>query len=319
MKKIFFLLLLIPFIAHSQSWYPIGTTWYFNYQEQLTFPADGFTKYTVIKDTVVNTKPSKLIKREWIRYTGDTLSVSYVIVREENSKVYYYYNNAFQLMYDFTLNVGDTLAINLNSASCDSVSPLIVDSIKNINISGVNLKIQYVKCIYYYAGAWQGLIDTVKYKIIERVGYDESCISCPNDLYFDPICLDWEQFVWTGLRCYIDSDVFYSSYYWSAHFPNYPCDTLINGFTGINEIANNKNSVEFFPNPITDVSFIKWGNSNSYSILIITDILGRNIKTINVSGKSEITINKNDFIQGLYLARLISTNGENDVIKFIIQ
>jgi len=114
MKKLIFFIIFIPVLAQSQNWFPIGATWYYNYREQQIFPAIGYTKYTVIKDTVVDSKPSKLIIQETVRYNGDTLPTNFIIVREENSKVYYYYNNTFRLMYDFTLNVGDTLAIDIS-------------------------------------------------------------------------------------------------------------------------------------------------------------------------------------------------------------
>ena len=124
MKKILFLALLyLPIFVQSQNWFPNGATWYYNYQEQFAFPANGYTKYTVIKDTIIISRPAKLIKRETIRYNGNIILDDSLFVREDSSKVYYYKNNSFKLMYDFTLNVGDTLYINLNSSACDSVKP----------------------------------------------------------------------------------------------------------------------------------------------------------------------------------------------------
>ncbi|HOU98810.1 MAG TPA: hypothetical protein PLP65_08180, partial [Bacteroidales bacterium] len=86
-------------MVQSQNWFPHGATWFYTYQEQQMFPAEGYTKYTVIKDTIVDSRPSKLIIKEVVRYNGTILPVNYLIVSEENSRVYYYTNNTFKLMY----------------------------------------------------------------------------------------------------------------------------------------------------------------------------------------------------------------------------
>ena len=121
------------------------------------FPAHGYSKYTVVKDTVIGLKQSKIVNVVNVRYNGDTLSVNKIFVREDSSKVYYYSNGTFHLMYDFTLNVGDTLRINTaNTNYCDSVSPLIVGSIKTIIANGGNLQKQFIKDIYFYNNLWGG-------------------------------------------------------------------------------------------------------------------------------------------------------------------
>jgi hypothetical protein len=298
MKKIIFLILLIPTIAQSQNWYPIGATWYYNYQEQQMFPANGYTKYTVVKDTVVDSKPSKLITLETVRYNGDTLPVSSLIVREENSKVYYYTNNTFQLMYDFTLNVGDTLAIDISSSSCDSVSPLIVDSIKNINISGTNLRVQYVKGIYYYGGAWQGLADSITFPIIEKVGNDLYYYSS-NNFFFNPVCQIGEEFILDELRCYNDSNISYKggSYYnLNLGYP-YPCDTLINGSVGITELSKNENTIEIFPNPSSEFVTVKAVSAINH--IEVYDFYGKLLNNFQPDCNN-FTVNIKSYPQGVY-------------------
>jgi len=258
MKKFFFLILVLPLMVQSQNWFPHGAIWFYTYQEQQMFPAEGYTKYTVIKDTIVDSRPSKLIIKEVVRYNGTILPVNYLIVSEENSRVYYYTNNTFKLMYDFTLNVGDTLPIDISSNACDSVSPLVIDSIKNININGINLRVQYVKGIYYYAGTWQGLVDSFTIPIIEKVGSDYFYSSTEN-LIFNPVCAIGEAFVMNKLRCYNDSIISYKggSYYNLNLGYSYPCDTLINGGVGIKESSKKENNIEAYPNPSSEFVTIK--------------------------------------------------------------
>jgi hypothetical protein len=295
MKKLLFIILIVPLVSKAQSWYPIGATWYYNDQEMQTFPAHGYTKYVVVKDTVVLAKPSKLISREVIRYNGIILSTDTLIVSEDSSKVYYYNNNAFQLMYDFNLIVGDTLNINIqSSAFCDSISPLIVDSIRNVNINGELLKIQYVSGIFYYSVIVGMPPDTITYPIIEKIGVDALCMSCSNFI-FNPICNE-EQFVWTGLRCYHDKDISYTGCYWMSHFTGAPCDTLINGPTNLPFSYENQN-VELFPNPSSDN--VNINNVSDFSKIEIYDSCGKLLNEYTNPSK-KININIKSYPQGLY-------------------
>lgn len=315
MKKLIFFIIFIPVLAQSQNWFPIGATWYYNYREQQIFPAIGYTKYTVIKDTVVDSKPSKLIIQETVRYNGDTLPTNFIIVREENSKVYYYYNNTFRLMYDFTLNVGDTLAIDISSSYCDSVSPLIVDSIKNININGINLRVQYVKGIYYYSGVWQGLVDTITFPIIEKVGNDVYNNST-NNFFFNPVCFVGEGFILNNLRCYIDSNILYKggSYYNQNLGYSYPCDTLINGSMGITELSKNENTIEIFPNPSSEFVTVK--AVSAINKIEVYDSYGKLLSTFQ-PGCNDFTINIKSYLQGVYFFIVKSNNAFPNYFKII--
>jgi len=316
MKKIFIIIAFIPLVVQSQTWYPIGASWYYNFQAQTDFSAHGYIKYTVVADTLVDTKPSKLIERKTVNYLGNIISTSFLIVREENAKVYYYNNNSFDLMYDFTLNVGDTIAINLNSIMCDSVSPLIVDSIKTINISGINLKIQKVKGIYYYANPWQGIIDTISFTLLEKIGYDNFCMANNPSFIFNPQCSMVDEFGWNGLRCYIDNDIYYKSCYWDTHFNDVACDSCINTETGIN-ISTSEINVNVYPNPTNDF------------LNIHTNIISKkieNIKLYSYCGKlifqanpmlDNFVIDLKHYKGGIYLLECILENDYREFFKII--
>ncbi|MDD3877032.1 MAG: T9SS type A sorting domain-containing protein [Bacteroidales bacterium] len=304
MKKLIFIFIFLPAIVQSQNWYPIGATWYFNYQEMLLFPAHGYNKYTVVSDTVVDSMPSKLITKEVVNYLGDTLSVSSLIVREENSKVYYYNNNAFKLMYDFTLNVGDTLAIDLNSIVCDSVSPLTVDSVNNININGINLEVQYITCIYHNSIYFGGQSDTTSYKIIERVGNVGG-----KNIFFNPICGGADEFIWSGLRCYND----YSFSYKGDPSYTYPCDTLINGNTiNISKLVKDANFVEIFPNPSSD--FINVTSDYDIKNIEVYNICGKIVSCFQPDNK-DFTVNIKTYPIGVYYFFVTINNFSQNITK----
>jgi hypothetical protein len=52
---------------------------------------------------------------------------------------------------------------------------------------------------------------------------------------------------------------------------------------------------------------------------LITDVLGKKIKTINVFGKTEININQSDFAKGLYVGKLVLGTGYEATVKIIVQ
>lgn len=305
---------MVPLIGQSQSWYPIGATWYFNFQEQLSFPANGFTKYSVVKDTIVDGYTSKLLSKNVIRYNGDTISTGWLIVREENSKAYYYYYNLFKLMYDFSLNIGDTLNLDISGYACDSVSPLIVDSIKYINLNGTNIRIQYLNGIFYYNSSYGGQSDTKTYKIVERVGSDLYGTSLDDNFFFNPVCEVSDQFIWNGLRCYNDSNISYTGNYFSLHYPLAPCDTLIDGSTGINNFSLNENQILLFPNPSSDFINVK-GISDIQNIEIYNSY-GKLINTFKPKC-SNYCVDIKSYLQGVYILIIYENNITPKYFKII--
>ena len=219
MKKIALISLFVVLstVLFAQNWFRDGATWTFDDQQEFTYQAHGYDKYTVVGDTVINDTAAKQILHKSVSYTGTEHggNIPSIIVHESNSRVYYWNGNKFVKMYDLSLNVGDTLDIySLNCGEdCDSVSPFVVDSVYIDNINGVDLKVQEFSCTMY--GLYGENNEIYCEKIIERIGSEKSFFyhpECPGDV-----------FVYTGLRCYNDDEVSYRSYMWN----HYECDERI--------------------------------------------------------------------------------------------
>ena len=220
MKKIALISLFIVLSAASfaQNWFRDGATWTFDDQQLFTYQAHGYDKYTVVGDTIINDTAAKQILHKSVSYTGTESggNIPSIIVHESNSRVYYWNGERFKLMYDLSLNVGDTLDFYTLDCfgDCDSVSPFIVDSVYIENIDGVDLKVQEFSCTIY--GIFGGDINEIySDRIIERIGSEKRFNyypECPGDV-----------FVYTGLRCYNDDEVSYRSYSWNR----YECDERI--------------------------------------------------------------------------------------------
>ena len=86
--------------------------------------------------------------------------------------------------------------------------------------------------------------------------------------------------------------------------------------TSINE--NNFNSFELYPNPTTAQTTINFAVEQKNTTIRITDVLGKEIKTINFTGK-QLTIEKGELKQGIYFVQ--TTDEQKNICnrKVVIQ
>jgi len=301
MKKQTLILLLFVILFNTtvfSQWYSDNSIWYFNKQEQLSFQAHGYTEYTIKKDTIINSISSKMVLINGETYNGNILNTDTVFVYENNNKVYYWNNTEFKLMYDFSLNVGDTIDIEIIN-NCDSVSPMIIDSISIINIDGVNLRKQYIS----FTGFSDADSTVSNYEILEFVGYEQNFI-------FAPSCIYSEGFVYTGLRCFSNENFNYKSLWWQEHYNTVACDELINE-TYIKKTAESS-IINIFPNPAKDNLQITINNIElNKNTVIIHDIFGQEVSSTLLSG-NEVIIDISHFQSGVYFIKI-----DNKVSKFI--
>ena len=179
-------------------------------------------------DTVINDTVAKLININKVAYNGNESVGNPLIVYESNLRVYHWTGERFMLMYDFNLNAGDTLKTEIQYINlCDSVSPVIIDSVSSVNINGINLKVQYITYTPY--SEEMGVNEPRTERIVERVGSESNFIYAPN-------CVFGCSFEYTGLRCYNDDDISYRNEWWDRFFRDVECDSVINA--NIQEVPN---------------------------------------------------------------------------------
>lgn len=292
MKNIFIFCLLISSLSNlvSQEWFQVGSTWYFNEQELLEFPAHGYVKHSVEKDTMINNLNSKLIKIERYNYFNQLRNTNYRIVREEENKVYHWDGTDFHLIYDFSLSVGDTLAIEVGS-TCESSSPIIIDSITELIVGEKKLNIQHFSFSYESDGELRVFWDS----LIERIG------SIRTFLY-KPKC-NIDIFGTYLLRCYSDSEMYFRSNWFDLSFPGAPCDTAIYDPTFVpDEVTNH--SFQVFPNPFFSMVHIKNLNAEIKSIKIFNQY-GQQVEHLEPQCL-EVELDLSDLAAGCYFC-LIET------------
>ena len=281
------------YLAEGERWTQYET--YHDCFSSFTYTS-GKYQYNLEKDTIIAAKTyHKLTKfnpnnlEHPTAYTGG--------LREENGRTYF--KSPFEdefLLYDFTLNVGDTLKSTAPDGPLSSMHnnfPVVtkIDTIQLL--TGEKRKVFYFNYFCYIEGI--GCVDG----LFDHLGF--MCTCCP---YYS-----------TSLVCFkTASDELYKD---SNLCSDGTCCDVLTGLENPNLLNPN---ISLSPNPVTGSSIIRWeADNNLFTTLVLTDVLGKTIKVLNVSGKTEISIQRNDFTPGLYFGRLHAANGVEYVIKMIIQ
>ena len=149
--------LLFTFLLLSQNysfsqWSPNGATWYTGIIENISSQNQGFIRTISIGDTVLNSIDCKLLESVHVNSSGQITLVDTLIMYSDSGRVFHYRNGSLYILYDFSLNAGDswqTIApypslFTLSGNSPDTIVEVVVDSISTITISGIAKKVMYV-------------------------------------------------------------------------------------------------------------------------------------------------------------------------------
>ena len=181
-----------------------------------------------------------------------------------------------RLLYDFNLNVGDTLPATYNNGN---------NSNKIIGIDSVLVGSNYHKR-YYLATFYGNSILDPDYAIIEGVG------STLGLLYYIYPCLE----ACSRLTCFGNNGQYY------------PTNTTCPNTIGITEIKKQKFEIEIYPNPFSSQTTLHTDKMFKDAILAVYNSFGLQVKQIkNISGQT-ITLHRVNLPSGLYFIRLTQDN-----------
>lgn len=231
---LFIILFLFPSLLFSQTnaWFSNAQQWYYEYNT--TF-SSGFEEWTVTGESEINS--FNCIAFQSRRNIQDVLTPSYNIdpaggdivnhyIYEENDSVYYYNSNddAFELMYDFNMQIGDKMTVcasNEIGLFGDSIA-IEIDSLGVMDMGGNPLRFQRVHLISIENG-FENYFE--KIYIFEKMGVVNLAQNKrPSHLLLKSALSSYGLFeeLWT-LRCYDDDD---ASYHPSGDW----CDQLAVGY-----------------------------------------------------------------------------------------
>jgi hypothetical protein len=319
MKKIVIIYLFVLCITQvfgQRGWPPVGAKWHYSY---LPCSMGGygcsewikeFIYFEAVKDTILNdTLCTKII----VEYHNDKGAVKYLgdeFIHSTENQVYNYHHGHFYLLYDFSLQVGDTVVLTLGS-NCNLYNQLestdvhfwdsvpvkhFVTEKDSVEINGK--KYLYMNMDYNFDWTFIKIWLSFDYRIIIK-GIGSLEFLTGN------LVTAIESGFYGSLRCYSDSTVNYTT--------DIPCETLTSSVEGIKKDTK----VWVYPNPVTGGSVINFPNTDQTEVTIeITNSAGKTIETTETCENYSI-INTEKYSKGIYIYRVYSKDDFIGSGKFI--
>lgn len=274
----FLLALSFPISLLAQTWGP-GTTWTY-YQYEFFEPPHTNT-IQIVQNVDVNGLPAFQVTGSC--YCGQAS----VYLRKEGTKVYFFEHGEFYLLYDFSLNAGDTLKIYSPQVNCQGeVIRFPIDSISHFQtLDGQLLKVQHLGTVEDNCALYFGE------KIIENIGSDY-CLF-PQSGVCDPS---------TGpLLCFeTQAGVYYP-------VPGVEC------ISGVS-IGNNPTGVRLYPTVIQD-RFTLESNELYLRSVVVYRPDGSKVYEKRLSALSETLAWPEHILPGIYFIEVWLAGGSRSLFK----
>ena len=304
MKKILLTLgaIIMGLYTHAQTEFaPIGAEWY--YTCTFGYLPNHFNHIISEKDTIVDGHNCRILKQY---YDNSNVMNEKYIIKQESGKVYYYYQDQFNLLFDFDAKVNDTLIFSFMGVkyffdngnnppfyskdtifSVRCVVEKITTNVQNLQTFTTNI-LEEDRLELYFPST---------YTYTEKMGLHSEFILKIEDIYYIP-----EFPPYKGLRCYSDADFSFISDEWTIM--SLPCDYSFSN--NINTLKEEEN-INIYPNPFHNNIFVFTNNKGN---ITITDISGKIIHHSELlNGINEISTNH--FPKGIYFVKVQNNNNQN--------
>ena len=296
MKKLLLaLLLLCGLYSNAQIFAPPGAFWM--YRDNWVFPQNQFTEtFIYTGDTVYNGVNAQKVTQ---LFFNNTTGITYYF-HSDTAAIYYYnsFSNAYKKIYDYSMNVGDSLYLYHQFSSMDPNQWNVCDSGFYANIIGKGIddinghNYRYIE----YGGVGQYNFSGGKY--YEKLGF-------LNSFFFnDTRCGITDIPYYDCLRLYTDStsiDTLYDNRIF--------CPVV----TDIDETPTEKFSL--YPNPITNGA-LTIQSQNTVKRIELIDMLGRSVLSAALIGN---TVNIGAVAQGIYVAKVTFADGKVGYKRVVVE
>lgn len=291
MKILVSLLTLLSVLINSelkaQNYFAKNTTWVYDKPSYNIFQS-SYTTLTSLGDSIFN---------------GDTLTYIHGVVnctvgensllKQVDKKVYRLNtcDSTYSLLYDFGAEIGDTLFFESDHCEFEDTILVVVDTIFQTNINGIDKKTFYLTQIYYHSNSFYGLV-------IEGIGninnfYPMLGTCDPNG---------------SELRCYTDSIL--GEY-----------NTGMNGGDCyFNNLNNNEIETEYtslLPNPNKGTFKLLFNSVKNNTHITIINSIGLTVFEKDYLETQEVTISE-QWPAGIYFIQISHPNHVNENFKFIV-
>jgi hypothetical protein len=293
----------ITFALFSQVWVNSNPVWHYNFW---TIGEYGFIKIEQTGDTVLNGETCQKLTgiKHAFFMTGPNGNIAHVAsdfdqwyTRASNDTVYYWDEDHFNVLYDFSAAEGDSWLIEDGTSwlECNDSSYTKVESVGTVNLNGEQaIQLNLVDSV----GGSYGIQGPVNSHFGAMGGFlfptGRSCDST--------IIVEWYFFDFCSFQ---DDSLTYNP-------SGEDCEYLL---THLGLVENNGFAGALAPNPANDVLHLTLPEGNAtYNITTLTGqvmetgMLTEQTSDLNISALSE----------GIYVLQLIGQNGESNSLRFCV-
>lgn len=292
MKHLGFLLLfyLLPLLSSAQiEFAPPGAVWHYGYTDYAPFTGVLFAGYQEVRydrDTLIAGKMGKVLTMKRVGQIDGEIIASTLperVIYQDSFKIYAWYEDRFYQIYDFGVEVGDTLTLSGGNPYYDSCHyNFIVDSIYYEDMNGKNLKNILLKSADGFPAPF--------WHINEKMG------ALPHYLFEAEIGCIVDLTRPFPFRCYEDDD-----------FPLYQWDTTAcDYYENVSSIVDLEDfNIRIFPNPIHNQFHVHNESTNSYELTVF-DTNGHLVHQLSLGSITTKEINCSQWQSGTYIVQVKS-------------
>lgn len=274
--------------SQSQTYVPFpDTNAIWTYYKYCPADFDQTSQYFISGDSIIGTYHYHKLFASFNQTTipNSNMQLAGLFRKDTLKRVYYKNGYGENLLYDFSLSVGDSIIYSV-AGNHDHI----------IGIDSVLIFNKYRKRFALDCGAfWIEGIGNTMHVLVNEPGpiIDDGCIN-------------------NAFVCFSENDtVKYLN-------PNFSSCFSITTKISDTDIINDEEII-IYPNPITSSSIMTFPNhKDNFTRLEIYNVTGTLIQSIYVTTKTSHQIDKKDFIKGVYFFRLLDKTGNYLTGKFLI-
>jgi hypothetical protein len=275
---------------------PTGAKWYYNCCSNGNIINSHFNYIVSEKDTVVEENPCCVLKQY---HDNSTIASEKYILKQEEGKIYYYYRNQFNLLFDFDADINDTVEFTFMYRKDENKDTILSARyhVESITVNAQNLKTFATEILE------EDKKDIIPwhYSYTEKIGFYSEFMPILDDTP-RPAVDDFPM-----LRCYSDAGFSFVPDKWAE--TSLPCD--YSAATGIN-IPGDENSI-IYPNPFGNTVFVL---SCKEGYLEITAVSGKVVCYSELSNGIN-KISTSHLLPGIYLVKIQNKDNSIRIFKMV--
>jgi hypothetical protein len=309
MKKIIILFAVITFsvtkIIAQNDFAPIGSKWHYGYYKDTENYTQEYFTYESVKDTLIEGKTCKKLDIWYFNKDKKATYWGFDILFSDSGRVFYYYKNKFNILYDFNLKVGDSINLLLYNPNIPGIKNLDdthyvkykIRNKGNVTINNKKIRFYDIRPATYDSLISNGMQLFFQGRIYEKIG---------DSLFLYGFLIPYNYDFYAYLRCYSDTDFQYQLKL------NVPCDTI---YSNIEQNDKSNFGLLFYPNPATDKINIDCTIRQSLKMQVYNTV-GQCVLQKELNTQTN-TIDISSLTRGIYILKLTSPNGtyEKKIIK----